>query len=262
MLKYKIFDSQHITAFSTQRAGGVSVGTYASFNANHYCGDDPAHVTQNRTRLCRALGITSSQLVLPHQTHSTHVLDINPAFLQASAEEQTQLLEDIDAVITQQEQLCICVSTADCIPVLLQDPVRKVVAAIHAGWRGTCARIVEHTIQVMQATYGCNPSDLKAVIGPGISLDSFEIGDEVYQAFQEGGFPMDAIAKRYPAATGTKWHIDLWECNRLQLLGMGVCESQIEVSGICTYKEHEQYFSARRLGIKSGRILTGIMQHY
>lgn len=259
MLEYHSFDS-HITAFSTQRAGGVSVENYASFNANHYCGDNPAHVAENRARLCRMLGIEDSHLILPHQTHSTHVLDIGETFLQLSADERTAVLEDIDAVITQQRNLCICVSTADCIPVLLHDTQHHVVAAIHAGWRGTCGRIVEKTLLQMQETYGTEPACVKAAIGPGISLDSFEVGDEVYAAFQENGFTMEPISRRYPAGAGEKWHIDLWECNRLQLTQMGVPAHQIEVAGICTYKAHEEYFSARRLGIKSGRILTGIMQ--
>jgi copper oxidase (laccase) domain-containing protein len=98
------------------------------------------------------------------------------------------------------------------------------------------------------------------VIGPGISLESFEVGDEVYEAFRKEGFPMERIACRFPAAEGEKWHIDLWECNRQQLLSLGVPEAQIQVAGVCTYKNPDQFFSARRLGIRSGRILSGIMQ--
>ena len=93
-----------------------------------------------------------------------------------------------------------------------------------------------------------------ACIGPSISLESFEVGDEVYDAFAKAGFDMDRIAKKYE-----KWHLDLWEANRLQLLAQGVWLEHIEVSGICTYQQHENFFSARRLGIKSGRILSGVM---
>ena len=138
------------------------------------------------------------------------------------------------------------------IPVLLYDEAHHAVCAIHAGWRGTVKRIVHAAVQAMHDTYGTEPSQLKAVIGPGISLESFEVGDEVYQQFADAGFNMPAISHQY-----VKWHIDLPMCNRLQLEEMGV--KDIFLSGICTYLQYQDYFSARRLGINSGRIFTGIM---
>ena len=96
--------------------------------------------------------------------------------------------------------------------------------------------------------------DVVAAIGPGISLQSFEVGDEVYQAFQDARFDMNVISRRY-----SKWHIDLWEANRIQLISAGVNPDNIEVSGICTYTANEDFFSARRLGINSGRIISGII---
>ncbi|MBR5612544.1 MAG: laccase domain-containing protein, partial [Bacteroidaceae bacterium] len=130
----------------------------------------------------------------------------------------------------------------------------QVVAAIHAGWRGTVGRIVEKTIEVMKMQYGTKGEKIVACIGPSISLDAFEVGDEVYTAFAEAGFDMNRIARKYE-----KWHLDLWEANHLQLLSQGVKEENIEVAGICTYNHCDDFFSARRLGIKSGRILSGIM---
>ena len=110
----------------------------------------------------------------------------------------------------------------------------------------------------MITAYGSNPSQLQVVIGPGISIEAFEVGDEVYDAFAAANFPMRAISRRMPAMDGTpieKWHIDLWACNRLQLQAVGVLP-EIHVSGICTWQQSDDYFSARRLGIQSGRILT------
>ena len=146
----------------------------------------------------------------------------------------------------------VCVSTADCIPVLLHDPRHHAVAAIHAGWRGTVARIVRQTVQAMQARLGTQAADLRAVIGPGISLQAFEVGQEVYDAFLAAGFPMESIAVQRD-----KWHIDLWEANRLQLKEAGV--QDIQIAGVCTYTHPDLYYSARRLGIQAGRILNGIM---
>lgn len=249
-------------AFSTTRHGGCSTGSYASFNANWYCGDRPEDVERNRQTLCTYLGIDSARLIVPHQTHDTVCRLIDTTFLNLSTEEQHRMLEGVDAVMTSEPGVCVCVSTADCIPVLVYDPVHKAVAAIHAGWRGTVQRIAQLAIAAMHTTFGTEPSHCHAVIGPGISLDSFEVGDEVYDTFVSAGFDMQSISRRYPYTTDpstTKWHIDLPECNRLQLISAGVLPERITMSGVCTYIQHEQYFSARRLSIKSGRILNGIM---
>ena len=136
----------------------------------------------------------------------------------------------------------------DCIPVLLYDTRRRLVAAAHAGWRGTVARIVQKTLCEM----GSSPADLHAIIGPGISQAAFEVGDEVYDAFRDAGFPMERIAVRE-----TKWHIDLWDANRWLLEEAGV--QDIHVAGLCTMQLPDRFYSARREGIQTGRNLNGIM---
>lgn len=244
-----------VRAFSTTREGGVSSRAYTGFNITHYCGDDPSAVRCNRAVLCNELGVSDGRLILPRQTHGCEVLCIDEAFLSLNADEQEGLLYGKDAVITDVPRLCIGVSTADCVPVLLYDAVKGVVAAVHAGWRGTVARIAEKALERMQRRYGCSPVDVMAVIGPSISLDAFEVGDEVYDTFVEAQFPMGSIARRY----GKKWHIDLWEANRLQLLHCGVPAEAVTVCGICTFNSCDEFFSARRLGINSGRIFNGIM---
>lgn len=256
MLEYNMGDS--IRAFSTMRGEGP--GCYGGFNITHYCGDSRQHVAACRSELCSYLGIDDSRLILPRQTHGTRCLNIDDSFMQLPGDERSALLHGVDAVITALKGVCIGVSTADCIPVLLHDCKRGVIAAIHAGWRGTVAGITAKCVKEMQSTYGCEGRDIRAFIAPGISIDSFEVGDEVYEEFAGAGFPMERIAKRYPTADdGEKWHIDLWEANRLQLVAAGVLPENIQVAGICTYKEHERFFSARRLGINSGRIFSGIM---
>ena len=107
----------------------------------------------------------------------------------------------------------------------------------------------------MQVAYHTEPTDLRAVIGPGISLDNFEVGDEVYEQFAKAGFPMDIIACRYE-----KWHIDLWRANAWQLQQAGIPEKAVHVCGLCTYTHYSRFFSARRLGINSCRIFTGIIK--
>lgn len=246
--------SQDVVAFSTTRQGGYSEGNYGQFNINRYCGDSAEAISQNRLALCQLLQIDDRHLLMPHQVHLTEVAVIDEAFLCLDDDERQQHLEGIDAIMTDRAGVCIGVSTADCIPVLLYDSVHHAVCAIHAGWRGTVSRIVEQSIKAMTATYGTNPMDVVAQIGPGISLDSFEVGDEVYDAFAQAGFPMEQISRRE-----AKWHIDLPTCNRLQLLSMGVKPERISVSDICTYKAYDTFFSARRLSINSGRIFTAMM---
>lgn len=243
-----------VKAFSTTRQGGVSRGVYGEFNINPFCGDRPQAVAANRAALCQLLCIDDTRLLMPHQTHGTEVRIIAKEFLSLSVTARQLLLEGVDSLITSLPDVCIGVSTADCIPILLYDEQHHVAAAVHAGWRGTLQRIVEKTLAVMQQSFGTRPDHLHACIGPGISCANFEVGDEVYHAFAQAGFDMTSISRRQ-----AKWHIDLPACNRLQLLEAGVSADTISDSCICTYDQADRYFSARRLGVESGRIYNGIM---
>lgn len=250
-----------VIAFSSTRHGGFSKGSYASFNINHYCGDQEENILKNRSALCQMLGISNAHLIIPHQVHKTKVAQINKQFLELNDNEKKEYLEGVDAVMTNLSGICIGVSTADCIPILLYDAERHAACAIHAGWRGTVKRIAVKAIEAMKEAYNTNPQQLKAQIGPGIHLDSFEIGDEVYDTFIQEDFDISAISKRYPTADGIgeKWHIDLPECNRQQLLAASIKAQNIKISPVCTFQQSNDYFSARRLGINSGRIFTGII---
>lgn len=244
-----------IIAFSTMRNGGIGKGSYSSFNIAHYCGDNPVHVHENRVLLCKELGIDESKLFLPYQTHGVSMCEVDKKFLSLNKEEQSKLLYGVDVIYTREKGVCIGVSTADCVPILLYDECRHIIVAIHAGWRGTVSKITEKTIIALKQKFVIDSLLIKAVIAPSISLEYFEVGDEVYDAYEKADFPMQKIAKRY----GNKWHIDLWEANRLQLMACGLQEKNIVVSGICTYASYERFFSARRLGLNSGRIFNGIM---
>ena len=255
-----------VTAFSTTRQGGYSQGSYGEFNINRYCGDSEEAISQNRQLLCETLGIKDRCLLMPHQVHLTEMTVVDEAFLRLSSDEQKQRLEGVDALMTNVPGVCIGVSTADCIPVLLYDQAHHASCAIHAGWRGTVKRIVEKAVARLTVVYGSRPEEMVAQIGPGIHLESFEVGDEVFEAFANEGFTMEAISKKYPVvgasadgAEKEKWHIDLPECNRLQLLASGVPVNHIQVSPVCTFQQSETYFSARRLSVNSGRIFTGIL---
>ncbi len=264
-LKYSL--SANVVALSTKRhLRTFESAPYDSFNLNPYCGDNPVKVAKSRELFCEMLGISPKNFIMPRQVHGKTVLDIDEYFMRQPVAERQRMLDGVDALVTALPGVFVSVSTADCIPVLIHDRRNDVVAAIHSGWRGTVQNIVGETLARMSQVYGTVMADCNVVIGPGISIDGFEVGDEVYEAFDAAGFDMSAIARRYPVVrtggelpTSEKWHIDLWEAVRLQLVTAGVDASQIHVAGVCTCQNVHTFFSARRLSVHSGRITNGIM---
>lgn len=244
-----------VFAFSSTRHGGYSTGNYGEFNINAFCGDNPEAIKRNRAALCAKIGVDNDKLLLPHQVHSVSGVVVDAEFFEMSAAQRAQSLEGFDFIATREKNVCIGVSTADCVPVILYSPKSRVALAVHAGWRGTQKRIVQNALREAHSRFGAAPSEFRAVIGPSISRDAFEVGQEVYDAFADAGFDMAEIAVK----PSEKWHIDLWRANFLQLVEAGVGASHIKVSGICTYNSYNEFFSARRLGINSGRIFSGII---
>lgn len=247
------FDS--LFHFTSTISGGVSEGNFASFNLGMYSGDNIDHVAENRERLAVMLNIDEADILVPYQTHEDKVLVIDRDFRSKSDLEKIQLLNGVDALITDQRGICIAVTTADCVPVLVYDAEKKILAAIHAGWKGTVARFAEKTVEKMIENFGCNPSDLYAGISPCISQVHFEVGEEVVDAFCKADFPFAEIAYRNQH-TG-KAHIDLQLANKLTLIEAGIPTNNIEESNLCTFANADKFFSARRQTIYSGRMLTG-----
>ena len=170
-------------------------------------------------------------------------------------------LEGYDAFVTRRPGIAIGVRTADCVPVLLYDPVKRVVAAVHAGWKGTVLHISQEAIRVMSQEFGCHPADMKAVLGPAIGPDSFQVGEEVVERFKGAGFPMEQIGSFRGPGDGTPmsggYHIDLFKANRWLLERAGIPAGNIQVCGIDTYTD-TAFYSARREGIQCGRIINAI----
>ena len=170
-------------------------------------------------------------------------------------------LEGYDALITDVPGIAIGVRTADCIPILLYDETHHAVAAIHSGWKGTIKRISQKVIFRMRQEYGTAAGELRAVIGPGICKDCFQVGEEVVGFFHEMDFPIERIyswnGAKKDRNMSTGHHIDLFEANRFLLCQSGVPETRIHVCGLCTY-EDEGFYSARREGIECGRNITAI----
>lgn len=251
---FPLFDSlPGVVTFVTTRGGAVEGDTFSTDNLGEYTDDVPDRVAANRQRLRDALGF--DLLAAPHQIHGVEVAPVTADMLDLPADELRGRLDGADAVTTDLPGVAVAVSTADCVPVLLYDPEHGACAAVHAGWRGMAAHIVRGTVESMQARYGTRPAGLYAAVGPSIGPDCFEVGDEVVEAFRAAGFDLSAVVRRYPSGRA---HIDLWAAGVEELTACGVELSQIEVAGICTRTHNDEFFSARALGVRSGRFLTGL----
>ena len=175
--------------------------------------------------------------------------------MQLDCWQRKKRLEGIDALITKEQDICIAVSTADCVPILLYSTKCRIAAAVHAGWRGTLNNIAGKTVATMTGKLGADPNKISAIIGPSISQEAFEVGAEVYEQFENKAFDMHEISTHING----KWHIDLWKANAMQLEAPGIWHENIHKANICTFSNCCDYFSARRLGINSGRIVSGII---
>jgi len=258
MLQFtRLSDYCNISHFVSTRHGGISTGNYSSMNLGEYCGDSPEAVRYNRALLSDIFAIPSGHLFAPFQVHGDIIRILDNDFIALSEKEQAKSLYGVDALITDIPEICIAITTADCVPLLLYSPEKEVIAAVHAGWRGTVQKITMKTVEKLVHEFGCDPKQICVGIGPSISQESFEVGEDVVDAFRLIGADLAKILKRN-IETG-KAHIDLWEENRLQLLSMGISSDRIEIAGLCTFVHSDDFFSARRLGIESGRMLSGIM---
>jgi YfiH family protein len=255
LLQFDLLQQEDLFHFSTTRNGGVSEDAYATFNLGFYAGDNPENVYANREILASAMDIPVHDLFVPYQTHGDKICVIDEEFLNLSDNDKYTLLNGVDALITDRKNISIGVTTADCVPILIYDPQKQVFAAIHAGWKGTVAKIAGKTVETMINLYDCRPENLLVGIAPCISQKYFEVGEEVVDAFREAGFPIDGIA--YRNSDSGKMHIDLRLANKLILTDLGVLAHNIEVTDLCTYSDPDRFFSARRQTIRSGRMVTG-----
>ena len=237
-----------VHGFST-RLGGVSTGELASLNLRSpsACGDSKANVEENFRRLCAAVGTNVERVVLTHQVHRENIRYVTE---EDAGKGLWRLRDyDADALITDKVDLPITVFSADCIILLLCDPVRRAVGAVHAGWRGTSLNITGQTVQAMTSTFGTDPADLVCAIGPGIGSCCFETHDDVPEAMR-AAFGQEAEPFLQPK--GMRWTVDLKGINRHCLEMAGVPAGQISMSPLCTACHPELYWSHRAMGDARG----------
>lgn len=215
----------------------------------------PLLVITNRDRLAHQLGSSIEREYITDQKHTNYVNVVEEAELGPLWPDDKPLHRRyVDGMVTDIPGVVLTVFGGDCPPVYIADPVRKAIGLVHAGWKGTLARIPEVAIANMVVRFGCDPADMYAAIGPGICRDCYEMGDEIYDAFAErwGRKAADGILSKYPAVDaegrdipGGKYHLDLREANRMTLLRAGIPEDHIQVSNVCTKCNADHFYSYR-----------------
>ncbi|MHB0867901.1 MAG: peptidoglycan editing factor PgeF [Chloroflexota bacterium] len=225
------------------RSGGVSDPPFDSLNASYAVQDDPARVKANRDLMAQAVGWDPRRIVSANQVHGRRAVAVGRDHIGAPD------LTETDALVTDEPGLLLLLKFADCVPVVLWDPVRRVVAVAHAGWRGTMAGTPAAALELMVDRYHSDPSDVLAGIGPSIGPCCYEVGAEVVaQAGQ--AFAGANVLQR--GADG-RVHFDLWSSNAETLMRAGVAEENIATARICTRCRHDLFFSHRAAGGLAGR---------
>ena len=233
------------------RIGGVSSGPYATLNFSPREGDPPEQVRMNWQRLASAFEIPCEQFFVVNQVHGEQFLIIEDAVSCHSLERR-----QYDAIVTDQPGVAIGIKTADCAPVLLFDRERQVIAAVHAGWRGTSLGIAGKAVRVMGQRFSSRPEDISAAIGPSIGPCCYEVDEPVFEAMSLRE-ETDRVLR--PGPRLRRWMFDLSLASRLQLEREGVPPGRISTAGLCTSCRKELFFSHRRDGEKTGRHLNFIL---
>lgn len=231
ILVSSLLENKDVTAFFTTRNLPLKAGERE---------DLLDEVENNKKLLCKELNIPLENLIIPQQTHSDNIKIVRPGTKNANHSLKTSkasLYKNTDALITNRQQVVLALNFADCVPIIFYDPIKKVIAAAHAGWRGTAAQIGPKTIEKMVKNFLCNPKDIIAVIGPAIGKCCFEIKDDVKQKLTESidGQHSNILSKN---------HADLKLINKLQLLAYGV--KKIDLCEYCTSCQNELFFSYRK----------------
>ena len=235
---------ESIQHFVTDRTSNY---TGKEFTLSYSSSPDREGVKRNREMLAAAMGIEPRHLFFPSQVHKTRIVTVTR---HTSKDE----LMETDSLITNEKRLCIAVMSADCVPILLVDTRNNAIGCVHSGWRGTVAKILEKTLKEMQSQFGTTGDDLRCAIGPSVSQDSYEVGEEVVQAVRNAFGTENKLLS--PQVNG-KAKLDLWKANLQQLLEFGVKKSNVEISRLCSVKHNNHFFSARKGD--TGRFAAGIM---
>ena len=241
-IRYYQFASLGVRHAVFSRHGGVSAEPWDSLNVGGTVGDSIEHVRKNRLLSFEALGCKSESMFDVWQVHSADTV-----FAESPHPKEFEY-QKADIILTDKPEITLFMRFADCVPVLVHDPIKQVVGVAHAGWMGTVKDVAGATVNAMHERYGSKPADVVACIGPSIGPDHYEVGDEVIQQAkqlfsEDSGLILETHGERI--------HFDLWKANQLLLQRVGV--EQIEIAGICTACHTKDWFSHRAEKGKTGR---------
>ena len=247
-----------IDHFVSIRIGGLSPPPYESLNLGFHVGDTPETVLKNREHLAaNTSGSRSPILQFAKQVHSGTVTIVTEGMRGYGAADLDTAVEATDAMVTDVPGLCLTVLMADCVPVLCFDPQEGVVAAVHAGWRGTVKLAAQNTVNILKQKFDCKPTNILVGIGPSIGPCHYEVGPEVIAQVEDIFGGTDGyINDETPDGKG---YFDLWEANKRQIMETDIPAQNIEVAQICTYCNAHLFFSERHQKGRTGRFGTGIM---
>jgi YfiH family protein len=244
LLTWPALDASGAGAVVTARSGGVSSGPYATLNLSLSVGDDPARVLENRRRLATAVGVPLSDFVFARQVHGAGVRVVTRADRGSGTLSLDDALDGVDTLITATPGVVLVILTADCVPIVLHDPVAGVLACVHAGWRGTAAGVTAAAVAAMQRL-SARPSDVVAGIGPAIGADRYQVGPDVHEAVTRSFGPAaPGFIRPDPSAPG-HWLLDLPSANRHALRQAGVPDGRIHATDFPTGPGPGQFFSDR-----------------
>lgn len=245
------FDAYGLVHGISTRLHGSSSLPFQSLNLGLHTGDEQQVVLDNRRRFATAVGVQAEQAVTAQQVHSDTVAIVTTTCNEKNEKTFPRVFSSTDALITAEPGIPLMLFFADCVPVLFFDPVRRVAAVSHAGWKGTVAKIAAKTLLTMQEQFGVKPGDCLIGIGPSIGQCCYEVDEPVIDKLrQEFGKAWSEFA----VPMGDRWLLNLWEINRRQLTDIGAVDSYIVVSQVCTACNTPLYYSYRAEQGTTGRI--------
>ena len=252
-LSFPMFrDTGLVTDGFSTRLGGVSEGCFSSLNLSFDRGDDRAAVAENFRRMGEALGVRCEDMVLSQQTHTTNIRIVTDEDRGKGITRERDYT-DIDGLITNVPGICLVTTYADCVPLYFLDPVKKVIALSHSGWRGTVGKIGKKTVELMHDNFGSDPADILAAVGPSVCQDCYEVSADVIDRFKEV-FDRSVWDELFYGKPDGKYQLDLWKANEKIFLEAGIRKEHIAVTNVCTHCNSGILYSHRAMGDKRGNL--------